>query len=85
MRFAPVVGSLLVLSIAACSDTQPNTKSSTSPPNSSKDNTAVNERDRSATAKTPLDQNENQRDLDITANIRKRIVDTKLSVNAQKM
>src|SRR6187549_3445394 len=47
------------------------------------DNTGVNARDRNDAAKTPIDQNENQADIDITANIRKRVVDTKMSVNAQ--
>jgi len=47
-----------------------------------KDNTAVNARDRSSTAKTPIDQNENQKDIDITASIRKRVVAEKLSSNA---
>ena len=45
----------------------------------------VNVRDRSDAAKTPIDQNENQKDIDITANIRKRVVDTKMSVNAQNV
>ncbi len=49
------------------------------------DNTGVNARDRSETAKTPIDQNENQADIDITANIRKRVVDTKMSINAQNV
>src|SRR5204862_8255578 len=35
-----------------------------------RDNTAVNERDRASANKTPIDQNENQADIDITANIR---------------
>ena len=47
-----------------------------------KDNTAVNERDRSGTTKTPLDQHENKHDVEITAKIRKRVVDTKMSSNA---
>lgn len=38
------------------------------------DNTAVNERDRAPAAKTPIDQNENQRDVNITAEIRKQIL-----------
>jgi len=45
-------------------------------------NTGVNVRDRSDDAKTPIDQNENQPDIDRTATIRKRIVDQKLSVEA---
>ena len=49
------------------------------------DNTGVNERDRDGVAKTPIDQNENQTDIDITANIRKRIVDSEISVNAQNV
>ena len=50
-----------------------------------RDNTAVNERDRDATAKTPIDQNENQADIDITAKIRSRVVDTEMSINAQNV
>src|SRR5205085_6462248 len=50
-----------------------------------RDNTEVNVRDRSDTLKTPLDQNENRKDIDITASIRKRVVDTKMSVNAQNV
>jgi len=50
-----------------------------------RDNTEVNVRDRSDAAKTPFDQNENKRDIDITANVRKRVVDTKMSVNAQNV
>jgi hyperosmotically inducible periplasmic protein len=50
-----------------------------------RDNTAVNERDRGSAAKTPIDQNENKKDVDITAEIRKRVVDTKMSVSAQNV
>jgi osmotically-inducible protein OsmY len=50
-----------------------------------RDNTGVNERDRDDATKTPIDQNENQTDIDITANIRKRVVDTEMSVNAQNV
>jgi hyperosmotically inducible periplasmic protein len=55
------------------------------PATTAKDNTAVNERDRSNEVKTPIDQNENQMDIDLTASIRNRVVDTKLSVNAQNV
>jgi osmotically-inducible protein OsmY len=48
-------------------------------------NTGVNVRDRDSVAKTPLDQNENKADIKITADIRKRVVDTKMSVNAQNV
>jgi osmotically-inducible protein OsmY len=50
-----------------------------------RDNTGVNVRDRDGTARTPIDQNENKTDVQITADIRKRVVDTKLSVDAQNV
>ncbi|MEX0677423.1 MAG: BON domain-containing protein [Pirellulales bacterium] len=50
-----------------------------------RDNTGVNTRDRDTATKTPLDQNENQSDIDITANIRRQVVDTEMSVNAQNV
>ena len=49
------------------------------------DNTEVNVRDRDDSLKTPLDQNENEGDIGITADIRKRVVDTDMSVNAQNV
>ena len=48
-------------------------------------NTGVNVRDRESTAKTPLDQKENKADIAITADIRKQIVETKMSVNAHNV
>src|SRR5262245_12481796 len=48
-----------------------------------RDNTGVNVRDRDHDTKTSIDQNENKEDVRITAEIRKRIVDTKMSVDAQ--
>ncbi len=62
-----------------------NSQRTPSASNTAKDNTAVNERDRSDAVKTPINQNENQKDIDVTANIRKRVVDTKMSVNAQNI
>lgn len=50
-----------------------------------RDNTAVNQRDQYTVNKTPLDQNENDRDIGITADIRKRVVDANLSINAQNV
>jgi hypothetical protein len=51
-----------------------------------RDNARVNKRDADGElAKTPIDQNENRKDLDITAEIRKRVTDTKMSVNAQNV
>ncbi len=48
-------------------------------------NTGVNVRDRESTAKTPLDQKENKGDIAITADIRKQIVEAKMSVNAHNV
>ncbi len=48
-------------------------------------NTGVNVRDRDDARKTPLDQNENQADIRITADIRSRVVDTEMSVDAQNV
>jgi len=42
--------------------------------NAKPDNTAVNQRDRDSDAKTPIDQNENQADINITADIRKQVL-----------
>jgi hyperosmotically inducible periplasmic protein len=48
------------------------------------DNTGRNERDRAGDTTTPPDQQENQADVRITADIRKAILDDKgMSVNAQ--
>jgi hyperosmotically inducible protein len=50
------------------------------------DNTAVNKRDRDRSEKTPIDQNENQRDVNITAEIRKAVLATKdMSINARNV
>jgi osmotically-inducible protein OsmY len=49
------------------------------------DNTGVNVRDRDHATKTPVDQNENRKDLQLTADIRKRIMDSKLSIDAQNV
>lgn len=77
------------LVLCGCNDADsPGTTAAPSSPAAAsvdKDNTTVNQRDREATAKTPLDQNENQSDINITANIRKEVVNTKMSVNAQNV
>lgn len=76
-HFAVIV--LLVVGVSGCN--RPATESTPASP----DNTGVNVRDRDASVKTPIDQNENQSDIDITANIRKRVVDTKMSTDAQNV
>ncbi len=50
------------------------------------DNTKKNERDQDGNTKTPLDQNENKADIDITAAIRKSVVgDDALSMDAKNV
>ncbi len=91
MRYFTFVA-LLVLSTCGCteayrSSTDGVSGNRTTPSNQTddRDNSAVNVRDRESTAKTPLDQNENKQDISITADIRKRVVDTKMSTNAQNV
>jgi hyperosmotically inducible protein len=80
---------LAVLAFAGCNEGKPAaSKPAPAAPDGTavqRDNTEVNVRDRTDAAKTPIDQNENKKDIDITANIRKRVVDTKMSVNAQNV
>jgi osmotically-inducible protein OsmY len=91
-RFCAAAGLFAVL--AGCDDVTTNTPST--PPQAatpaspdkatpvSPDNTAVNERDAEGATKTPIDQDENQADVERTAEIRKRILDEPdLSVNAR--
>jgi len=48
------------------------------------DNTAVNQRDANSNSKTPIDQKENQADIDTTAKIRQQVLDMKdLSIDAR--
>lgn len=49
------------------------------------DNTGKNVRDREPAAKTPIDQNENQTDVNITANIRSKVMDANLSLNGRNV
>ncbi len=80
MRFLSLIAVCMLL---GCNQTSsPPASSSTSV---DRDNTANNARDRAGTAKTPFDQNENKKDIGIIADIRKRVVDTKMSVNAQNV
>jgi osmotically-inducible protein OsmY len=79
MRYLALIV-LVALGVGGC-----NKAATTDSTSKDRDNTAVNERDRDADTKTPIDQNENQTDIDITAGIRKRVVDTEMSVNAQNV
>jgi len=74
--------SILVLAVLAISGCKDSAKDATG---TDRDNTGVNVRDHDADEKTPIDQNENQADIDITAKIRERVVATEMSVNAQNV
>jgi hyperosmotically inducible protein len=80
---------LLLFSLAGCKDrtrtVETEAPNATETASVERDNSAVNVRDREETAKTPIDQNENQKDIDTTANIRARVVDTNMSVDAQNV
>ncbi|MBC7816912.1 MAG: BON domain-containing protein [Planctomycetaceae bacterium] len=78
MRFLSLIA---VCALTGCNQTSSPPASGTAAVD--RDNTANNARDRAGTAKTPIDQNENKKDVGITADIRKLVVDTKMSVNAQ--
>jgi hyperosmotically inducible periplasmic protein len=88
MRYTFLTFLTLAVAIAGCNEKTTGSKSMPAAADGTaveRDNTEVNVRDRSNAAKTPIDQNENQKDIDITANIRKRVVDTKMSINAQNV
>jgi len=76
----------LVLVVSACgvsADKEVNSGAVESP---DADNTARNDRDASGASQTPIDQGENEKDVEISANIRKAIVaDDSLSTNAHNV
>ena len=83
---------LMAMTACGCDQMTRNTTESnrvdsgaTAAQSSQRDNSAVNVRERDAAAKTPLDQNENQKDINVSADIRRRLVDTKMSTNAQNV
>lgn len=90
MRYLPIAA-LLFLTACGCENARSTTNGVTKSGDTAssktvdRDNSAVNVRDRESTAKTPLDQNENKKDISTTADIRKRVVDTKMSTNAQNV
>lgn len=82
----------LLVSTVVCGCDYPNQMSTDGDPAISstsnvpdRDNSAVNQRDRSDDAVTPLDQHQNQKDIDISAGIRRQVVDSEMSVNAQNV
>jgi len=79
--------------VFGCDNSNRSVPSSTSPaPSNSSgrtaepDNTAVNQRDRDADVKTPIDQKENQKDVSTTAEIRNLVLATKdMSVDGRNV
>jgi len=92
MKYLAILA-LITLGFSACNQPSGTESTHANPPAGTSgtdrpaqpDNTGVNTRDRNANAKTPIDQNENQADIDVTAKIRKQVVDTKMSVDAQNV
>ena len=94
-----MLGSLIcVLGVAACDRPSSSTSSTTTttPPAENRvvvtdqpttqprnDNTAINERDRAADAKTAGVQGQTKTDVELTAEIRKQVMATQLSSNAK--
>ena len=72
--------------VARPSYDSPASNPSARPGNVEPDNTSVNQRDRDGSAKTPIDQNENQADINITAEIRKAVLaQENMSINARNV
>ena len=88
-----VVNCLLVVAIAGCNQPNPPAPAVTPPAGTqatndpvAPDNTAVNKRDADGASKTPIDQNENQADVNTTAKIRQRVLDVQdLSINGRNV
>ena len=78
---------LVTIGLAGCADRAgPPMEADAQPPaDVDVDNTGVNVRDRDAATKTPIDQNEDPKDVNITAEIRSRVVDADLSLNAENV
>jgi osmotically-inducible protein OsmY len=77
---------LMIFAVAGCSGASTSDSGAANNANGgavARDNIGVNSRDRDGTTTTPIDQKENRADIDITANIRKRIVASKASVDAK--
>jgi hyperosmotically inducible periplasmic protein len=80
-----LVSALCLLAVGGCNEYCASTPKSPEKTTTDAANTAVNVRDRTEATKTPLDQNEDQSDIDITAGIRKRVVDTEMSTDAHNV
>lgn len=68
-----------LLALAGCSNSDMNSAAK------DRDNSGVNKRDRVGATKTPIDQNENKKDIDTTAAIRRQVVKSDMSINAQNV
>ncbi|HTN76080.1 MAG TPA: BON domain-containing protein [Pirellulaceae bacterium] len=82
MRYLPWLA-LSLFAAVGCDQPMTSTAPNTPP---KADNTAVNKRDAEGETKTPIDQKENQADIDITAKIRKDVLEIEnASVNARNV
>jgi hyperosmotically inducible periplasmic protein len=81
---------LLTFAIVGCdtannNDMGNNSRNPTGAKAANRDNTAVNARDRDQSTLTPLDQGQNKEDIAITADIRRRVLEGKMSTNAENV
>lgn len=84
VRFLTIAFLLLILTACSVSADKEEKREAATAPDA--DNTARNDRDSDAATKTPLDQGQNAQDIEISANIRKAIVDDdSLSLNAHNV
>jgi hyperosmotically inducible periplasmic protein len=85
MKSALLFAAATTLSLLVACDNNGN-GNNTPPAPTKPDNTAINDRDRDMNTPTPLDQSNEARDIEITANIRKAVVDdSAMSTNAKNI
>lgn len=86
-NLAPPVTPPVLRAPGAASSSPATPADSIAPLGTQPDNTAINQRDADlGKTKTPINQNENQADIDVTAKIRQRVVAEKeFSINAQNV
>lgn len=91
MKMQLVLGVLCAVGVSAC-DKDSTSQRSSAPPGETRNptaaqpmpnNTGINTRDRVADAKTAGAQGQGKNDVEVTANIRKRVMATELSMNAK--
>ena len=76
---------LASLALAGCDQLNKPSTSDGTKKDVDRDNSAVNIRDRDSDLKTPMDQGQGKSDINITASIRKGVMNSQMSTNAQNV